>query len=537
MTKQVECDVTVVGLGPSGMMAVAFLLQRGWRVAAIERHAGLYGLPRAGHVDHEIVRFLQELKEVDAFLEDAYPVSSYRWFNGKGQTLLEMNWGGQSVSGFNSDYMMYQPVLEDCLQAAIDRHGDRLSLLRGHEVSSVEQHDDGVSCRANPSHVGNTHAPPDSEGTLVKSAYFLAGDGARSTIRQQLGIGRADLGFNEVWLDVDVRVLRPLPAMDPHQVCDPRRPIFISPLGKRHHRFEWAILPGEAPADFAKPETAWSLLALQGVGPDDVEIVRQQVYTFEARVAERWQQGRVFLIGDAAHTMPPFMGQGACSGMRDAVNLAWKLDLVLSGAASPAVLGSYQVEREPHTRTWIDLSIRTGEVSCTLDQEQADARDRMLLNGELPPMPPFPDLTSGLLDLRGTGRGQELVGTFFPQREVSWNGESGWIDDVVGTGFRVVTWNVEPSGMLDAAQIEFLSSIGARNVVLCSTAMGERVVDTSGYYERWFAEGGFDVLIVRPDHYIFGVAEDRAAVGPLVDTLRAQLVEDTVTITTVPACG
>ena len=97
-----------------------------------------------------------------------------------------------------------------------------------------------------------------------------------------------------------------------------------------------------------------------GIGPEDIEPIRQIVYTFEARIAERWRDGRVFLIGDAAHTMPPHIGQGLCSGMQDAGNLAWKLDLVLRGVTEDSLLDTYEVERRPHVTSWIEVSLAVG---------------------------------------------------------------------------------------------------------------------------------------------------------------------------------
>src|SRR5690606_978831 len=131
----------------------------------------------------------------------------------------------------------------------------------------------------------------------------------------------------------------------------------------------------------------WKLLAEQGVTQDDVEIVRQIVYTFEARIAQQWRKGRTFLIGDAAHTMPPFQGQGMCSGMRDAKNLAWKFDYVLRGIASPDLLDTYQEERYPHVYDWTVISLESGKIPCIVDPKQAEERDAKFRAGWLPPMP------------------------------------------------------------------------------------------------------------------------------------------------------
>jgi 3-(3-hydroxy-phenyl)propionate hydroxylase len=524
-TKGFDCDVVIIGLGPTGLLAAALLGKRGHRVVTIEKHPAVYGLPRAGHVDHEIVRFLQELGEHEPFLADAFPISSYRWYSASRQILIEMQWGGTSPSGFNADYMMYQPVLEDCLVAGVEKTGERVRTMRGYAVVDTVQDENGVTVslqRCLPD--GKGGVDNDGEITHLRAAYVLGADGAGSGTRERLGIAREDLGFNETWLDVDARVKRRLPAVDPHQICDPARPWFISPLGRRHHRFECAILPGESHAEFSKSDKAWELLATVGVGPDDIEIVRQQVYTFEARIAHQWRKGRILLLGDAAHTMPPFMGQGACSGMRDSVNVAWKLDLILRGLAPDSLLDSYQVEREPHTRTWVALSLLTWEVSCTLDVDKAAQRDAMFLTGEAPPMPPFPDLTAGLLDLNDQGEVAGVVGRPFPQRLVTVAGINGLFDDVGGRGFLIVSNTPGAREALDQSHHQALDDLDAKFITISAPRNGlDVVLDIDGFYMDWFAEQGFEAVVVRPDYYIYGVAKKLRDLPRLVDGLIAGL--------------
>ena len=508
-------DFIVVGLGPSGLMASAYLAQKGYSVAAIERHEKLYGLPRAGHVDHEIVRYLQELGVADLFLEDAHPTGSYTWFNGHGQVLLNVPAAATSLSGFSSDYMMYQPTLDDALLHAIDGAHEAPTMFRGYQLTDLNQNSSGVTAI-----IHRRIVDADGCGMLsgdpreLRGGYLLAADGARSQVRERLGIAQNDLGFNETWLDVDTRLKRPIVNREPHQICDPRRPIYVGPLGRRHHRWEWAILPGENPADFTKPEKAWELLAEQDITTEDVEIVRQQVYTFEARLAKQWRLGRIFLVGDAAHSMPPFMGQGACSGMRDAVNLAWKLDLVIKGIAGDAILNTYQAEREPHTERWIDLSVQTGAVSCTLDPKQAAQRDALFLSGDAPPMPDFPILTTGILDVDNDGR-NGLIGTLFPQRMVSRGPEQGRFDDIVGRGFLLITNSSAlcPPGWEGDA---LLQHIGGRVAVLSPDRHNSGFVDHTGYYTEWFEEHGIMAALTRPDFVIYGVARSQTEAVRLV---------------------
>lgn len=252
------------------------------------------------------------------------------------------------------------------------------------------------------------------------------------------------------------------------------------------------VLPGESVEDFTRPEKAWTLLAGVGITSDDVEIRRQLVYHFEAKVAESWRDGRILLAGDAAHTMPPFMGQGACSGMRDSANLAWKLDLILRGISSDAILDSYQVEREPHTRTWIDLSILSGEVSCTLDPEAAAKRDAALLSGTAPPMPAFPHLTSGALHKDAQGAAIAPAGELFLQRQVVAGARRGLFDDVVGRGFLLIGRDGDPRIGLSEADTRFLSDIGTTAAWIASAGQSTATAfeDSTGEYVRLFDQAG-----------------------------------------------
>jgi 2-polyprenyl-6-methoxyphenol hydroxylase-like FAD-dependent oxidoreductase len=447
MGETTSYDIAVIGCGPSGLTAAALLASRGWSVIAFEKHPQRYGLPRASHLDHEVVRIVQEVGAHAAVFEDNDAFSSYRWYGAEGQLLFEVPIGDTSVSGFASNFIIYQPVLEGALHDALERMASaRIEL--GAEVTALDARPDGVTLSV--AQGGNTFS--------VEAAYVLAADGAGSSIRDQiLQIPREDFGFNEKWLDIDSRLKRPVPREILGQYCDPVRPVYIGPLGKRHFRFECALLPGETEEDVLRPEKVWEVLGRYGVGPDDIEPIRQIVYTFEARIAERWRDGRVFLIGDAAHTMPPFMGQGMCSGIRDASNLAWKLDLVLRGVADDSLLDTYERERRPHVTTWIDVSLAVGRVSHVLDPDAAAERDAKILAGDMPPLPDSPTLVDGVLqsDIEAP------VGGLFVQAPIDGPMGSGLLHDVVGHGFLVVSVAGDPRNVIDAEAEAMLNAIGA----------------------------------------------------------------------------
>ncbi|MBU6317901.1 MAG: FAD-dependent monooxygenase, partial [Acidobacteria bacterium] len=263
-----------------------------------------------------------------------------------------MRSSAESPSGWAGSHLFFQPGLERPLRAAAVRNGADVRLST--TVVSIEQteHDVGLGL---------------DDGSAVRAAWVVACDGARSTARRLLGVTMHDLQFEEPWLVLDL-VLQPgtpEPSEVTLQVCDPKRPHTLVPMPAPRFRFEFMLLPGEDPAWIQQPEVIDRLLA-DWVDPATVEVERAAVYTFHGLVADQWRQGRVLLAGDAAHQMPPFLGQGMCSGMRDAANLAWKVDAVVHGA-DPALLDTYQAERAPHVRSIIESAVGFGRLICTTD--------------------------------------------------------------------------------------------------------------------------------------------------------------------------
>ena len=231
-------------------------------------------------------------------------------------------------------------------------------------------------------------------------------------VRKKIGGTQQDRGFEADWLVIDVLLrdgvtIEQLNIPAAGQYCNPERPTTIVPAGVRggkvFRRWEFMRLPGESVAEMETEAKVWELLS-PWAGPDKVELVRSKVYTFRSLLAERWRDQRLLLAGDAAHVMPPFMGQGMCSGIRDAWNLAWKLALILDGKSKDSLLDTYQAERMPHVSQIIDLSIYLGKVICIADPGEAQQRDTAFRTGEAPPPPAFPWLTDGPATQNTPGR-------------------------------------------------------------------------------------------------------------------------------------
>jgi 2-polyprenyl-6-methoxyphenol hydroxylase-like FAD-dependent oxidoreductase len=497
-------DLVVIGAGSVGLTMAAAWARLGRECVLVERHEQQYGLPRAGHIDHEVMRMLQVLGANSPVIADAYEPSYYRWVNAHGETLLEFPWGEHGVSGWHSDYMQNSAILEASLLEVVRRSG-RCEVATGWELREIAQSEEYAEVRIERVEkvAGEPMPRPTGEERVIRARYVVASDGANSHARRLLGIEREDLGFNERWLVVDARKKREVVFdFDSGQVCDPARAVTVLPLGKHHRRFEWHVKPGEDPREFEQPARAWELLAEFGLGPDDVEPIRQLVYTFEARAAHQWRAGRVFLAGDAAHTMPPFMGQGMCSGMRDAFNLAWKLDLVTRGRAPERLLDTYQTERAPHVHDWTVISLESGRITCVADPVLAQQRDDSFRAGYRPPIPEFPQLAGGVVDLDEAGTPIAPAGELGVQGRITLNGITGLFDDVLpSNGF--VLLSIEPAGDL----AELSHDPAARAIDAFVVHVGPEI-DIDGTYAAWFAERGVTSVLVRPDFYVYGGASD-----------------------------
>lgn len=515
MTNDRIHDIIQIGYGPVGQTHAALMGQRGHDVAVFERHAGLYALPRAGHIDHEIVRVFQSIGAAEAIMEDAFRCTTYGWRNQHGETLLDIDWSRDGISGWASDYLMYQPYVEDALDTAVRRHSN-IQIHHGWEAVNLEILPDHVAVTLARGQLDNNGVyVHQGERRTVRGRYLVGADGANSFTRHSAGIQLDDLGFREQWLVVDFRQKRPLSfEFDNGQICDPARPLCLFQLGRTHRRFEFMVLPGEDPVDIAKPKNIWPLVS-RWVSPDDVELIRSTVYTFRSANADRWREGRILIAGDAAHLMPPFLGQGMCSGIRDVANLAWKLDLVLRGISGEQLLDSYTPERRPHVGEIIEQAVALGKVSCTVDPAEAAIRDEAFLSGNVPPPSPFPWLQSGIL----SAQAPSLAGRLGPQSRIEIDGRSALADDIVGAGWQYIGRSSAIQGLDEEARKLF----DALDVAILDIEAADGVRDVHNVYDMFLSAAGVDAILVRPDFYIFGAVGPDSSVATLVAEVRAKL--------------
>jgi resorcinol 4-hydroxylase (NADPH) len=519
---RLDADVVVVGLGPVGLLAAINLGLKGHRVVGVERHPKPYPLPRAVTFDHEIARILNGIgidPETDpaiVWYEDRYPM-----ITADGRTLQEVDWISRNPDGFRNRYWFYQPLLEDRLRE-IASATPGVTLVPGYEAVEIGESADGVSVEFHKSTKDETgeRVLDGSEALFVTARYGLGADGANSFVRSSLGIPMTDLEFYYDWIVTDM-IVREDRTYDPvhYQICDPARPTTVVPGGAPdRRRWEFMLLPGETPEQWSDPESVWPLLAPFDITPENSEIHRSVVWRFQAKYAETWRRGRWLIAGDAAHLMPPFAGEGMCAGLRDVMNLTWRLDLALSGKSTEAVLDGYGAERQPHAKGFIEFSVGMGEVICVTDPEKAAERNARMIaewdavkaNGPLWPKdnPLGPGAWQG-----------EYGGLPGRQGAVRRDGRVGRWDDVIGRSWALLT-RVGATSTVTEETKSLLKELDGVAVTIGTEASGAEVIDVDGVYAAWFADTDSDHIVLRPDYYVAATASGEA-INDVVRSLAA----------------
>lgn len=510
MEIEIDTDVAIVGCGPVGAVAANLLGLRGLRVMVLERERIGHAQPRAFSCDDEALRVYQAAGLVDEVRAHMARASVVHYTGVNGRQFAEIDIAGLDFgNGFPPLNFFYQPTLEAELRRGLRRFG-HVELHLGREVTAIAQDAGGATLQVR-------EVDGDARWR-VRARYVLGCDGARSTVRRLAGIGLTGDSYPDRWLAVsgqpqDERAMR---IRDATFVCDPHRPTFVAEGAENDFRVEMMVNPGETDAQLEDPDNVARLISPY-VDPARFRITRSVVYAFHNMVAERWRDGRVFLLGDAAHQMPPMMGQGLVSGLRDAANLSWKLALVLRGAADDRLLDSYETERRPHVKSMADASVGMSKVFLARKRWTAVLRDRFFVaiqkvprirrairNMEFKPGAVYP---AGAF-IHGGRRGKKDVqGTMFPQYPVATPAGIVLSDAVLGGGFALVV-----SGA-DAVDRDAWDRLGARVVTLLPAGSAPRdgaMVDETGRIGAWLAARGVQCALVRPDRFVF-------AAGALAD--------------------
>ncbi|MCH7975978.1 MAG: bifunctional 3-(3-hydroxy-phenyl)propionate/3-hydroxycinnamic acid hydroxylase [Bacteroidetes bacterium] len=499
-------DIAIVGCGPVGALLANLLGRYGLHIVVLERETAAHSLPRAAHLDDEALRILQAVDVLSEALTAHRVIDGLDVVTGEGDVLFCARKAGAAEQpyGHPAATLIHQPTVEKALREGIRRYSN-VDVRLGCAVEEVDDEGPFVRLRGRG---------PD--GPFEVTASWLVGcDGAWSVVREVMESPLRGGGLEQPWLVVDVvlkeKIEIPCRLL---QIADPKRPTTYVPFPDPRRRWEFMLKPGETPESMTRPETIRALLCAH-IDPNTVEVERAAVYTYRDVTARGWRKGRFLIAGDAAHQMPPFLGQGLCSGFRDAHNLAWKLALVAKDAADPTLLDSYEAERRPHVQAITRLAVRMGRLIqlVGVGARIRDAAVRMLHS--------VPSIKRRLLNLEGNiphiplafSGGRAPKPTLLPQPTVeAQDGQRTLLDAFLGDGFALIGLGVSPRSWVDADDLPTWQTLITRAVHVISkdnswpeVTEGEVAVrDSAGVLTKW-ARIERGIIVVRPDRQVFGV--------------------------------
>lgn len=521
----VSTQVLIIGAGPTGLTLANLLGQANVDTLIIDRKPGTVTEPRAVSIDDESLRTMQAIGMDDAVLRDVVPGYGVHYFTRAGGRCFGKVEPTGRLYGFPKRNAFRQPLFESTLKVGLERFAN-LTARFNHELLEFTQDPHGVRALIK-----------DADGQLldVKASYLIACDGGRSPVRKQLGIEMVGSSFSSRWLVVDTDQDDD-PFWQTRVYCDARRPVVEVPGPHRTRRFEFQLKPGETDAQVLTPECLHTLLRpFKGDAP--VSIVRKTVYTFHARVAERWQVGRVFLAGDAAHLTPPYAGQGMNSGVRDAHNLGWKLVAVLKGQMAATALLSYESERRDHAWALIKLALNLGVVMAPATVLRARLiSTAFALIGLVPPLrdyflqmrfKPKPRFTKGLVLPEGKA-GKLACGQMFPQPLLTdAQGHTQLLDTTIGAGFALIHYGDPTHQRLDELRHGLWDHLEAKRILILPAHVqtlpsipGCTVLQDRESALKDLLGDSQKFLLLRPDRYVAAIF-DRTTHDQVAESLQA----------------
>lgn len=483
-------DVAVIGYGPTGATAANLLGRYGLKVLVVERDPDVYARARAISTDEEVMRIWQSVGLADRLQRDMLPNRPLNFVDADGVTFIDLKITPRGA-GHPPQQFLYQPAVDHVLRQGVQRYPD-VNVLLEHECLRVLPDRDGVELM-----LADLRADTFKR---FRASYVIAADGGSSPTRGQLGVGYEGRTYSERWVVIDTKVLREWEAHDRLRFhCNPARPTVDCPTPLGHHRWEYPARDCEDEATLLDDAEIWKVLGDQGITGEHVKILRAVIYSHHVRVADRWRVGRVFLAGDAAHAMPPWIGQGMSAGVRDVANLCWKLAAVVNGQAPDALLDSYQAERKPHVTETTRRACRVGRIITERNPVLASLRNHALralsripgLDKPSQTMMWIPDArySDGFL----AAGGHRAVGWQIPQPWISDAHEDAVrLDDIVGGRWAVVHTGPAPGG------------------TTAWTRLGVPVLPiTESTLAHWLHRKKAAAVVLRPDGFIYAAAKPR----------------------------
>lgn len=515
-TKNTEftTEVAILGAGPVGLTLANYLSKQGVQVTVIEQLDQLIDYPRAIGIDDEALRTIQSLGLVEQVLPHTTPNHAMRFLTPKGHCFADIQPLTREF-GFSRRNAFIQPQVDNVLLQGLKQY-PQTQVLFSRQLTEFSQDAQSVTLK-----IQNKQG----QNEVVKAQYLIACDGGNSVVRRTINIGFDGKTAPNQWIVIDIEN-DPLATPHIYLCCDPVRPYVSAALPHGIRRFEFMVMPGETQEELSKPENINKLLAKVLPNTQNIEVIRQRVYTHNARIADKFRVDRILLAGDAAHIMPVWQGQGYNSGMRDAFNLGWKMALVVKGKAGPELLDSYQIERKDHAKAMIDLSVMAGHVLAPPKKWQGFVRDgiayalnyikpikQYLLEMRFKPMPQYHDGVLIQNKLKNSP-----VGKMFIQPKVELvSGEQVLLDEIIGNDFAILAWGVDPQWGLSETSLQQWKKLGVKFIQVLPAVQLQNenrkqydgvicVGDIGTDIRTWFGRTSDSMVILRPDRFVAALA-------------------------------
>ena len=499
-------DVVIIGLGPVGSLLAALLNEEGLKVLGIEKDKEIFQLPRAITINDESLRIMQSAGLEHVYSENSTPVEGAEFINSEHQRIgeaLKIK-GLITQNAWNPISFFHQPTTDQNIRNILE--DSEIEILLEENLIDIQQKESVVEIE--------TENLITNKKSLFTSNFLVGADGSSSTVRNLLAIEQEDLDYNREWVVVDVKLKEEI-AMSQMaaQICDPKRLATYIPAHLPYKRWEFLILDDEDKKEIEKEETIQRLIE-PWLKPDQYSILRSAIYKFHAVLAKDFKVQNCFLIGDAAHQTPPFMGEGMNTGFRDASNLAWKLVLALKEKDFvTAVLNSYQTERRPHAQFIVENSVSIGKLMAAYAaaENPDDVPEELVNKGYASYI--IPNLHEGLF-YGGIADPSMGSGSLFPQFiEIKKNKIIKRKDNLLGSGFAIIS---KKEIELSREEEDFYNKLNTKIITI-----EEDQILQNHWLSSYMQMG--ETFIVRPDKYIFGCSSDRVSFQELTIDLKNRL--------------
>lgn len=472
-----EYDVAICGYGPVGAVLSILLAQYGHTVCIIEKNNGPSPTARAINTDAEQLRVFDKFGIANMVVENSNQIDRVHFSDVNLQPIQTIDQPkGDSKMGWPNQVLFYQPELESFLRDTVSTYKN-IDVIESCEL--IDFLDDQTSV--------NLMCKKQSENFEIKAKYLIGCDGASSFVRKKLKIQLEDLGYNQKWLVCDAHLTKDINLKNELiQVCDPKRPCTFLHGRRGHLRFEFRVMPNDNEEDFKNEEIIWDLLS-PWVNKNNAFLERAVIYKFHACIANEWFKDKVLIAGDAAHQMPPFMGAGMGTGIRDVANIAWKLDLILQNKASKKILTTFKEERYPHAKWTVAQTITIGEIieGFCAAAEGKEYKPKSTGYGVR-----FPHIPKGIF----SNPDDRITGYPIPQPRITIDKKTVMLDEVIRSKFVIITKcdsyeiSKEAKDIVDYLAIEYLHLSDDD--------------DPDGRLNKIFET--YQFVLVRPDLYVYG---------------------------------